>query len=158
LHVLFFYVLVVPIKTNVIDYWLKYIFKYPKTEKELILQLRKKKYSEDEIEKCLNYLKKKGYLNDAKFANDYIDFHCIRRWKPLIWVKQKLFEKWVSKIIISNIIDNKINEINKWIKEKIKKDIEQYKNRWFDWLKILEKLSNKWYTYKQIKNALYEND
>jgi SOS response regulatory protein OraA/RecX len=36
----------VPAKTDVIDYALRYIYRYPKTEKELIIQLRKKKYTE----------------------------------------------------------------------------------------------------------------
>jgi len=49
----------VPAKTDVIDYALRYIFRYPKTKKELIIQLRKKKYTESEIEKALRYLKKK---------------------------------------------------------------------------------------------------
>ena len=139
-----------PAKTDVIDYALRYIFRYPKTKKELIIQLRKKKYTESEIEKALRYLKKKWYLNDKQFAKDYVDFHCVRRGKPIIWAKQKLYEKWVEKEIINEVIEKKIDEINKWIGKKIKKEIQQYKEKWLDGLQILEKLTRKWYTYNQI--------
>jgi len=143
-----------PQKTHVIDYALRYIFRYPKTKKELIIQLRKKWYPEKAIQKALDYLKKKGYLNDKQFTKDYIDFHCIRRWKPIVWVKQKLFEKWVDKEIVEEIIKKKYEDIEKWIEKKIKKEIQAYKNKWLDWLEILEKLTRKWYTYKQIKNVV----
>ncbi len=148
----------VPAKTDVIDYALRYIFRYPKTKKELIIQLRKKKYTESEIEKALRYLKRKWYLNDKQFAKDYIDFHCVRRGKPIIWVKQKLFEKWVDKEIIQEVIEKKIDDINKGIWKKIKKEIEQYKAKGLDWLEILEKLTRKGYTYNQIKKVIDSQD
>jgi SOS response regulatory protein OraA/RecX len=49
----------VPAKTDVIEYALKYIYRYQKTEKELIIQLRKKKYTETEIQKAIKYLKER---------------------------------------------------------------------------------------------------
>ena len=143
-----------PQKTHVIDYALKYIFRYPKTEKELIIQLRKRKYPEKAIKKAIDYLKKNGYLNDRQFTKDYIDFHCIRRWKPIIWVKQKLIEKWVNKEIIEEVIRKKYEDIEKWIEKKIKKEIEKYKSKWLSGIEILEKLIRKWYTYQQIKNVI----
>jgi len=143
-----------PAKTDVIDYALRYIFRYPKTKKELIIQLRKKWYTESEIEKAVRYLKSKKYLNDRQFTKDYIDFHVIRRWKPIIWVKQKLYEKWVDKDIVNDVLNKKIDEINKGIEKKIKKEIQLYKEKGLDWLEILEKLTRKWYTYKQIKKVV----
>jgi len=144
----------VPAKTDVIDYALRYIFRYPKTKKELTIQLRKKWYTESEIQKALSYLKRKGYLNDRQFTKDYIDFHVVRRWKPIIWVKQKLYEKWVDKDIIQDVIEKKIDDINKWIEKQIKKEIQIYKDKGLDGLEILEKLSRKGYTYKQIKKVV----
>jgi len=144
----------VPAKTDVIDYALRYIFRYPKTKKELIIQLRKKHYTETEIEKALKYLKRKGYLNDKQFAKDYIDYHCVRRGKPIIWVKNKLYEKGVDKDIIQEVIEKKIDDINKWIWKQIKKEIQQYKDKWLDGLQILEKLTRKGYTYNQIKKVI----
>jgi len=143
-----------PVKTDVRDYALKYIFRYPKTKKELTIQLRKKWYTESEIEKALWYLKRKGYLNDRQFTKDYVDYHWARRGKPIIWIKSKLFEKWVDKEIIQEIIDKKFEDISKWIWKRIEKEIAQYKDRWLDWLEILEKLTRKWYTYNQIKKVL----
>jgi len=145
-----------PAKTDIIDYALRYIFRYPKTEKELVIQLRKKWYTESEIEKAIKYLKRKKYLNDRQFTKDYVDFHVVRRWKPIIWVKQKLYEKWVDKEIINDVLSKKIDDVNKWIGKKIKKEIQDYKQKWLDWLEILEKLTRKWYTYKQIKKVVDE--
>ena len=151
-----------PAKTDVIDYALRYIFRYPKTEKELIIQLRKKWYTESEIERAIRYLKSKKYLNDKQFAKDYVDFHVVRRWKSIIWVKQKLYEKWVDKDIIKEIIEKKMDDINKWIEKKIRKEIQNYKQKGIDGLGIIEKLTRKWYTYKQIKKVVdkiqQEND
>ncbi len=143
-----------PAKTDVIDYALRYIYRYPKTEKELIIQLRKKWYVESEIEKAISFLKKKKYLNDKNFTKDYIDYHLIRRWKPIIYVKSKLYEKGVDKDIIQQVIESKFDEINKWIEKKIKKEIQTYKDKWLDGIQIIQRLSRKWYTINQVKYVI----
>jgi len=144
----------VPAKTDVIDYALRYIYRYPKTEKELIIQLRKKWYVENEIEKAISFLKKKKYLNDKNFTKDYVDYHLIRRWKPIIYVKSKLYEKWVDKEIIQQVIESKFDEINKWIEKKIKKEIQAYKDKWLDGIQIIQRLTRKWYTMNQVKYVI----
>lgn len=143
-----------PAKTDVIDYALRYIYRYPKTEKEFIIQLRKKWYVESEIEKAISFLKKKKYLNDKNFTKDYIDYHLIRRWKPIIYVKSKLYEKGVDKDIIQQVIESKFDEINKWIEKKIKKEIQAYKDKWLDGIQIIQRLSRKWYTINQVKYVI----
>jgi len=144
----------VPAKTEVIDYALRYIYRYPKTEKELILQLRKKWYKESEIEKTIIFLKKKKYLNDKNFVKDYVDYHLVRRWKPIIYVKSKLYEKWVDSNIIKEVISDKFDEINKWIEKQIKKEIEAYKAKWLDGIDIIQRLNRKGYTINQVKYVI----
>ena len=143
-----------PAKTEVIDYALRYIYRYPKTEKELILQLRKKWYKESEIEKTIIFLKKKKYLNDKNFVKDYVDYHLVRRWKPIIYVKSKLYEKWVDSNIIKEVISDKFDEINKWIEKQIKKEIEAYKAKWLDGIDIIQRLNRKGYTINQVKYVI----
>jgi len=143
-----------PAKTDVIDYALRYIYRYPKTEKELIIQLRKKWYKESEIEKAISFLKRKKYLNDKNFVKDYVDYHLVRRWKPIIYVKSKLYEKGVDSKIVKEIIEKKFDEINKWIEKQIKKEIEAYKSKWLDGLEIIQRLNRKWYTLAQIKHVI----
>ena len=83
-----------------------------------------------------------------------MDYHLIRRWKPIIYVKKRLFEKGVDWKIIKELIDKHIDDINKWIWKQLKKEIQSYKEKWFDWLKIIEKLTRKGYTINQIKKLL----
>ena len=143
-----------PAKTDVIDYSLRYIYRYPKTEKELVLQLRKKWYKESEIEKAISFLKKKKYLNDEKFVEDYIDYHLMRRWKPIIYVKTKLYQKWVDKNITNEVIEKNFDKINKWIEKKLIKEIEQYKQKWIDGFEIIQKLTRKGYSLNQVKYVI----
>jgi len=144
----------VPSKTEVIDYALRYIYKYQKTEKELVIQLRKKKYSENEIKKAIVYLKDRWYLDDRKFVIEYINYHLVRRWKPIIYVKNKLYEKWVDFRLTKQIIEEKFDEINKWIEKQIVKEIQNYKNKWINPLDIIQKITRKWYTLAQVKYVI----
>lgn len=144
-------------KKDVIEYALSYIFRYPKTEKELVLQLRKKWYDEKNIEKAVKYLKSKKYLNDKNFVKEYIYYHLIKKWKPISYVKYQLLNKWVDMLCIKEIIQENIDDINKWIWKKIKKDIEKYKEKWINKLDIIDKLLRKWYTLNQIKKVVEES-
>ncbi len=141
-------------KKDIIDYALNYIFRYPKTEKELLIQLRKKGYTEHHIERAITYLKEKNYLNDREFIKSYIDSHLIRKWKPIIYVKSRLAEKWVNMNDVKELIWENIDDINEWIWNQIRKEIEKYKAKDINQLDILQKLTRKWYTINQIKKVL----
>jgi len=142
-------------KRDVIDYALNYIFRYPKTEQELLIQLRKKGYSEGHIERAIDYLKEKNYLNDKEFIRSYIYSHLIRRWKPIIYVKYRLSQKWVNMNDVKDIIWEHIDEINEWIWKQIRRDIDKYKAKGENQLDILQKITRKWYTLNQIKKVLW---
>jgi len=144
----------VPAKTEVIDYALRYIYRYQKTEKELIIQLRKKKYTETEIQKAIKYLKERWYLNDKKFVQEYIEYHLINRGKPIIYVKNKLYEKWIDFRLTKQIIEKNFDEINKWIEKQIQKEIKNYKNKWINPLDIIQKITRKWYSLAQVKHVI----
>ncbi len=143
-----------PAKTEVIDYALRYIYRYQKTEKELIIQLRKKKYTETEIQKAIKYLKERWYLNDKKFVQEYIEYHLINRGKPIIYVKNKLYEKWIDFRLTKQIIEKNFDEINKWIEKQIQKEIKNYKNKWINPLDIIQKITRKWYSLAQVKHVI----
>lgn len=138
----------------VLDYALKYIFRYQKTEKELIIQLRKKSYSEKEISTALEYLKEKNYINDLNYINDYINYHLVKRWKPIVYAKSHLFEKWLNMHDVKQVISENMNDINKSINIQIKNEIEKYKQQQINPLDIIHKLNRKWYTLTQIRKVL----
>lgn len=143
-----------PAKRECLDYALNYIYRYQKSKKELIIQLRKKWYVESEIEKTIKYLEKKWYVNDEKFIKDYIDYHIIRNWKPIIIIKNKLYEKWLDTYLTKKIIEENFEEINKWIEKRIKEEIEKMKKKDINPMDIIQKLTRKWYTLNQVKYVI----
>jgi regulatory protein len=75
------------------DYALKYIYRYPKTEKELKIQLYTKGYNTKDIDRTIVELKKKNYVNDEMFAESYIRSEVVNKGKPAIRIIQKLQQK-----------------------------------------------------------------
>lgn len=139
---------------NCLDYSLNYINRFPKTEKELTVQLRKKWYLEQDIERTINFLKRKWFIDDKKFVEMYIYSELIKKWKPIIIVKNKLYQKWVDMEIVEKIINESIDDIQDGQLKKIGKEIEKLKLKWIDWFSIINKLINKWYKIDMIKKLL----
>ncbi len=137
-----------------LDYSLRYIHLYPKTEQELRTKLFTKKYSEQEIDKTIEFLKSKGYIDDIQFTKLYIESELVKKWKIQSLVVHKLLHKWVDKTIINKIVQ----DAEKWIAEgthnRILKEIEKYKKKWIDWYEIMVKISQKGYRISDIKKAL----
>ncbi len=141
-------------KKDVIDYALGYIYRYPKTEKELVVKLREKKYSEEEIKKAVDFLKRKWWIDDRKIAQLYIESELIKKGKPLIVVRNKLISKWIDKTIVDKLLEEYKNQIDSWISERIKKEIEKYKSKWLNGFEIIQKLIMKWYKISDIRKLL----
>lgn len=141
-------------KTPVIDYAIKYIYRYPKTEKELKVRLLEKWYSEEEIQRAIDFLKSKWWLDDKKFAEAYIRSEIWKKWKPKIIVYRKLLEKWIDKNIIEEVFEELDDEIKEGIYSKIEKEIQKLKAKWKDWFDILQILLRRWYRLSDIKKVL----
>ncbi len=141
-------------KKDVLEYALKYIYRYPKTEKELIAKLREKKYTEDEIKKAIEYLKRQWWVDDEKYVKMYIESELIKKWKPIRVVKLALYRKGVSKDIIDKVFEIYNNEIKGGIYSKISNEIKKYKLKWYSGFDIIQKLLSRWYYLKDIKKVL----
>lgn len=135
-------------------YALHYLSRYPKTEKELSIKLMQKWYSSHDIERAIEFLKTKEYVNDRKFAEMYFQSEAVRKWKPLISVKNKLFQKWIEKGILNEVIEEMASEIKEWILEKIQKEITKMKVKGIDGFDIIQKLMRRGYHLDDIKNVL----
>lgn len=134
-----------------LDYAMNYIYRFPKTEKELEIQLLKKGYAKEDIEKTINYLKEETYLDDRKFVNLYLNSEVVRKWKPIFVVKWKLLSKWVDKEMLEEIIDSMEEDIEWGIMNKIEQESKKLKAKWLDWITIIRKLLSKWYKLDAIK-------
>lgn len=147
-----------PAKTTCTEYALYYINRFPKTEKELRLQLLKKSYHESDIDQTLSWLKFKNYINDRNFAKLYIASELIKKGKAQILIKQKLLEKWIDKHLIQELLVQYETEIQEWVNQNLAKEIEQYKKKWFEGVEIIQKLMRKWYQYRDIKQYAHTKD
>jgi SOS response regulatory protein OraA/RecX len=76
-----------------LEYSLKFIHLFPKTEQELRTKLLTKHYTEDEIETTMTFLKSKKYVDDAQFTQLYINSEIIKKGKVPALVKSKLIHK-----------------------------------------------------------------
>jgi SOS response regulatory protein OraA/RecX len=102
----------------------------------------------------MDYLKKKRFADDRIFVESYVRSELVNKWKPVIAVRTKLIQKWVDKKIIDNVISEYEKDITNWIKEKIQKEIENYKKKWLEWFDIIQKLMRKWYKLDEIKRVI----
>lgn len=136
------------------QYAMKYISKYPKTEKELSVKLYQKWYNSEQIKYTMDYLKKKRFADDRVFAESYVRSELVNKWKPIIAVRTKLIQKWVDKTIINEVIKRYETDIAWWIKEKILKEIDSYKKKWVEWFDIIQKLMKRWYSLDEIKKVI----
>lgn len=138
------------------EYALKYIDRYPKTEQELRTKLYTKNFAEEDIDTTIDILKKKWYVDDKQFCRLYLQSELSSKGKVPALVKAKLIHKGVDKSIIHDAFDMLSDDIEKWITERIKKEINKLKKKWLEWYDILVKISQKGYKTSDIKKALQE--
>lgn len=137
-----------------LDYALRYIHAYPKTEQELKTKLFTKKYTEDEITWTIQFLKKKGYIDDTQFTKLYISSELSKKGKLPALVKAKLIHKWVERAIIEETMASYDEEITEWVHNRIIKEIEKLKKKGLDGYDIVVKIAQKGYRVSDIKKAL----
>jgi len=136
------------------DYALKYIYRFPKTEKELRIQLYMKWYDTSDVDRTIAELKKKNYVNDEIFAESYIRSEVVNKGKPAIRIIQKLQQKWVPQEIVRDVLKKYESEMWEGTLQKIKKEIAAYKKKDVDGFDIIQKLMRKWYKLADIKKVI----
>lgn len=136
------------------DYALKYIYRFPKTEKELRIQLYTKGYPTSDVDRTIEEFKKKNYVNDTMFAESYIRSEVVNKGKPSIRVVQKLYQKGVPQDIVREVLKKYEGEMGDGIHDKIKREIAAYKKRDVDGFDIIQKLMRKWYKLEDIKRVI----
>lgn len=99
-----YHLLYIHLMASCLDYALKYIYRYPKTEKELRIQLYTKGYPTSDVDRTINELKKKNYVNDEMFAESYIRSEVVNKGKPAIRIIQKLQQKGVPQEIVRDVL------------------------------------------------------
>ena len=132
------------------------------TEKQLRDKLQEGLYSQELIDEAIDYVKSYRYLDDERFARDYITYHMEMRSRNRIL--QDLTGKGIRKDVIISIMDELYSEseeisgdieteqINKLlIKKHFDKDMD-YKDK----QKIMAFLLRRGYTMDSIRRAMDE--
>ncbi|MCF7834923.1 RecX family transcriptional regulator [Candidatus Gracilibacteria bacterium] len=133
---------------------LKYISRYPKTEKELSIYLFKKGFLNTDVVQTIKKLKEIGYVDDSKFVQSYINSELSKKGKPIILIKQKLIQKGVDKNTIDKLMQDNSEDIKDGIYKKIQKEIQTYKKKGIDGFDIIQKLMRKGYKLDDIKSVI----
>jgi len=131
------------------------------TEKQLRDKLSEGLYSDEAMDAAIDYVKSYRYLDDRRFARDYVVYHIETRSKNR--VVNDLSSKGISKQIIidtfeelenegvfGNISENELNQITNLLNKKHYRSDMEYKDK----QKILAFLLRKGYDMDLIKKAM----
>lgn len=102
----------------------------PRTEKEITDYLKKKKTPDDIIEKIISKCRDYGFINDKKFAQEWIRSRMNYKLKSKRVVKMELHQKGISKDEVEDVLSNTDQEINdlEQAKKLASQRITRYKN------------------------------
>jgi regulatory protein len=101
-----------------------------RAEKEIIDKLKQKNYCETTINLVINKLKSLNFINDEKYATEYIKYN-LEKGKGIIYIKNQLIKKGIKKEIIADSIDKlKPTADSEYESAKLlfNKKIKQYEN------------------------------
>jgi regulatory protein len=139
---------------SAIDYAIWYLSRYPKTEQEIRIILYKKWYNSEDIQHCLDVLKKNDFINDEKFTDSFLYSEVTKKGRPLFIIKQKLIQRWIDKSLLSKRISEQQEELTEWMHKAIRKELDAYKKKWVDGFDSIQKLMRRWYQLADIKAVI----
>lgn len=114
----------------------------------------KKGVSVELTERVFNRLLDKGYLDDMKFAQFWVENRNARKGSSLRKLRTELQAKGVEK----SIIDGVINESERSDSDEIKKIIAKKAYRYDDEQKLIAYLMRQGFRYDDVKTALQDTD
>ena len=139
---------------SAIDYAIWYLSRYPKTEEEILIILYKKWYNSEDIQHCMDVLKKNDFINDEKFTESFLYSEVEKKWRPLFIIKQKLIQRWIDKWLLARKISEEQEELTEWMRKAIRKELDIYKNKWVDGFDSIQKLMRRGYQLADIKAVI----
>ena len=134
---------------------LKFLSYRPRSEKEIRGKLKRKKASEEIINKIIQRLKENNFINDEEFVKWWIEQRTTFKPRSLKLIKIELRQKGVDKELIEETIDRLSSTIDdlESAKKLIDKRLPRYKNLSGDkkFQKVARYLSSKGFSYDIIK-------
>lgn len=135
---------------------LKFIGYRSRSEKEIILRLRKKKIDEKMIAIIMQKLQEWKFIDDTAFAKQWIESRVVNRHKSIRLVRLELLKKGIKKEIIDSLFENlskenDVTSIEAIIRRKIKKLNIQDRD---DLQKLSRYLLGKGFDWETVKEAI----
>ena len=139
---------------------LKFLSYRPRSEKEIRDKLKKKKASEETINKIILRLKENNFINDEEFVRWWIEQRTNFKPRSLRLIKMELKQKGIGQELIEETIVHLPSTIDdlESAKKLIEKRLPRYKNlsREEKFQKIARFLSSKGFSYDIIKEIFKE--
>lgn len=110
-------------------------------------------YSDEDIEKVISRLLKKGYLDDAKFTEFYVENRFVKKGISSKRLSQELVKKGISKDLIAQVLEASPRDDAAEIQKIIAKKRSKYDDE-----KLLSYLVRQGFDYQQSKSAVLETD
>lgn len=136
--------------TDCLTYAIHYLSKYPKTTHDTRNILRKKWFSEEDIDEAVPQLEKGWYLDDTAYARAYLHSEVTRKGKPLLLIKQKLLMKGIEKHLLAELIESMEEEMHDGQSTKIAKEIVRLREKGKSDPEIVQTLTRKWFRYDEV--------
>ena len=125
----------------------------PHSEREIYDYLKKKIYDKkldkDLIERIIDRLKEKGYIDDEKFAQYYIENRFVKKGISRKRLKMELKKKGVNETLAEMVLGERsdVDEIKKIVQRKQKK---------YDKEKLIAYLCRQGFSYELVKEVVEE--
>lgn len=137
---------------------LRFLSFRPRSEKEVIENLKKKKVTDSVIKVIVRKLKEQKFLDDREFTNWWIEQRTLIKLKPKRIIKMELRQKGIDDELTDELLqktDETVSDLAK-AKKIIEKRLSRYKKfQGFERRNKLGRfLGGKGFDYDTIKNAL----
>lgn len=143
------------------DYACRLLKYRSRSEKEIEDQLKRKKFSESEIRETIAWLKEKGYLNDERFAREWLESRKRRGYSEK-YIRLELKQKGISEQLSNLDLNNQEQFLSdREVAEKlVEKKMKQYRN--LEPVKVKQRIQNlllrRGFSWEIIEEILRKND
>lgn len=115
-------------------------------------KLAQKGFEKDDISSALDYLEKKNFLNDERYASMWVRNHCAFKFHGKIRLLNELMSRGVKKIVAEKAV-NEYLETNSEI-DLCKKAYEKYVHQGKSSQKVMNSLAQSGFSYNMIQKVL----
>jgi len=138
---------------------LDYLALKPRTVREMELHLDQMEYGEYEVYSVVERLKELGYLDDAKYAENFV----ASRLAAKAVSKRKLYEQLVSHHLTRELIEEALREVPEETEQENAMEVAKKFDRQFSELpdrerkeRVYRRLAARGYSYETIRSCLTE--